>query len=140
MAGKAMVVVLGLLVGSGHVAFAQEAPTGQPVTDPKDLRELDKFEEMMSLPGVATQHRDIYYRELAMEAYKSGAKERALKMFMRAASYADKPSQAALANMYWDGIGTPVDRPPGLCLDGSSRLPRLCPLHRETRVLLEPAD
>jgi hypothetical protein len=111
MAGKAMVVVLGLLVGSGHVAFAQEAPTGQPVTDPKDLRELDKFEEMMSLPGVATQHRDIYYRELAMEAYKSGAKERALKMFMRAASYADKPSQAAVANMYWDGIGTSVDRP-----------------------------
>jgi hypothetical protein len=111
MAGKAMVVVLGLLVGAGHAAFAQEAPAVQSVTDPKDLRELGKFEEMMSVSGVARQHKDILYRELAMEAYKNGDQERALKMFMRAASYADKPSQAALANMYWDGIGTPVDRP-----------------------------
>lgn len=111
MAGKAMVVVLGLLVGAGHAAFAQEAPTGKPVTDPKDLRELAKFEEMMDVPGVARQHKDILYRELGMEAYKNGDKERALKMFTRAASYADKPSQAALANMYWDGIGTSVDRP-----------------------------
>ncbi|WP_201315381.1 sel1 repeat family protein [Dyella sp. EPa41] len=111
MAGKVMVVVLGLLVGAGHAASAQEAPTGQPVTDPKDLRELAKFEEMMDVPGVARQHKDILYRELAMEAYKNGDKERAFKMFMRAASYADKPSQAAIANMHWDGIGTPVDRP-----------------------------
>ncbi|RAO74559.1 hypothetical protein CA260_19415 [Dyella jiangningensis] len=106
-----MVVVLGLLVGAGHAALAQEAPTSKPVTDPKDLRELAKFEEMMDVPGVARQHKDILYRELAMEAYKNGDKERALKMFMRAASYADKPSQAAIADMYWEGVGTAVDRP-----------------------------
>jgi len=111
MAGKAMAVFIMLLFGADHAAFAQEAPTGQAVTDPKDLRELGKFEEMMDVPGVARQHKDILYRELAMEAYKNGDNERALKMFTRAASYADKPSQAALANMYWDGIGTSVDRP-----------------------------
>lgn len=111
MAGKVMVVVLALLVGAGHAAFAQEAPTGQPAADPKQLRELAKFEEMMDLPGVARQHKDVLYRELAMEAYKNGDKERALKMFMRAASYADKPSQAAIADMYWEGVGTAVDRP-----------------------------
>lgn len=112
MAAKAtMVVVLGLLVGASHVASAQDTPTGQPATNPKDLRELAKFEEMMDIPGVARQHKDVLYRELAMEAYKNGDKERAFKMFTRAASYADKPSQAALANMYWDGIGTSVDRP-----------------------------
>ncbi|AHX15044.1 hypothetical protein CH75_18920 [Dyella jiangningensis] len=106
-----MVVVLGLLIGASHVASAQDTPTGQPATNPKDLRELAKFEEMMDIPGVARQHKDVLYRELAMEAYKNGDKERAFKMFTRAASYADKPSQAALANMYWDGIGTSVDRP-----------------------------
>ncbi|WP_458788781.1 tetratricopeptide repeat protein [Dyella jiangningensis] len=112
MAAKAtMVVVLGLLIGASHVASAQDTPTGQPATNPKDLRELAKFEEMMDIPGVARQHKDVLYRELAMEAYKNGDKERAFKMFTRAASYADKPSQAALANMYWDGIGTSVDRP-----------------------------
>ena len=106
----AWVVVFGLLLATG-AAHAQ-ADTAKPAhdVDPKELRELQSFEEMLEVPGVANQHPDLLYRNMAISAWRHGYKERALKMFMRAASYADKPSQAAVANMYWDGEGTAVDR------------------------------
>ncbi|WP_130617140.1 tetratricopeptide repeat protein [Dyella amyloliquefaciens] len=117
MAGKPMVVILGVLLGASSAVPAQEAgPEQSPVpdgvtTDPKAMKELQSFESMLAIPSVVNQHPDLRYRDLAMAAYKNGDKERALRMFMRASSYADKPSQAAVANMYWEGVGTPVDRP-----------------------------
>jgi len=102
--------ILGLSTGISSPVRAQSIPVA-PAPDAKQLGELQWFEDTLAIPGVAQQHPDIRYRELAISAYRHGYKERALKMFMRAASYADKPSQAAVALMYWEGQGTSVDRP-----------------------------
>jgi hypothetical protein len=99
---------LGLLLGVLHAASAQVAPP-----DPKQLQEVQRFEDALSVPGVLEDHPDLFYRQLAVDAYHHGDMGRALKMFLRAASYADKPSQAALASMYRDGVGVAVDRPRG---------------------------
>jgi hypothetical protein len=45
-----------------------------------------------------------------MEAYGRGSYEYAARYFRWAARYADKPSQAMLGSMYWDGKGVPQDR------------------------------
>jgi len=116
MAARTTAVVLGLLLAASGAVSAQEVAPEQSLldraaTDPKALKELQSFEAKMADPMVVNQHPDLRYRDLAMAAYKHGDKERALRMFMRAGSFADKPSQAAVANMYWEGVGTPVDRP-----------------------------
>lgn len=96
-----------LLAAMAGAASAQAAP------DPKQLKEVQSFEDALSVPGVLEDHPDLFYRQLAVDAYHHGDMRRALKMFLRSASYADKPAQAALSSMYWDGVGVPVDRPRG---------------------------
>jgi hypothetical protein len=60
--------------------------------------------------GFLEWHPDLRWRIEGMEAYRKGHYELALKYLLRAARYADKPSQGVIADMYWDGIGVPVDR------------------------------
>ncbi len=55
-------------------------------------------------------HPDLGARHDGLEAYAHRHYEIALRDFTRAAHFADKPSQAMLANMYWDGVGTAQDR------------------------------
>lgn len=89
------------------VAMGQAAPA-MGAGQAKALRSL---EDMVAIPGVLKEHPDLYYRQLAMNAYGSGNKAKALTLFLYAAGFADKPSQAALATLYWNGEGTAVDRP-----------------------------
>lgn len=63
--------------------------------------------------GYLAHHPDLRLRIDGMKALEAGFPGDAMTAFRRAAKYADKPSQAMLANMYWEGIGTPVDRPRG---------------------------
>jgi uncharacterized protein len=58
-------------------------------------------------------HPDLFYRDLAVRAYEAGDKQAAVDWLLKAAGYADKPAQAMLATMYWDGDGIPIDRPRG---------------------------
>jgi hypothetical protein len=55
-------------------------------------------------------HPDLRWRTEGVESYGKGNYEEALKRFKRAARYADKPSQAMVAEMYWRGEGVPMDR------------------------------
>lgn len=56
-------------------------------------------------------HPDLRWRREALAAYQEQYYARALKLFKRAASFSDKPSQAAIAEMYWTGTGMSADRP-----------------------------
>ena len=56
-------------------------------------------------------HPDMGNRKIAMEAYKRGSFVVAADHFRRAARYADKTSEAALAEMLWKGEGVAMDRP-----------------------------
>lgn len=62
--------------------------------------------------GFLDSHPDLRYRILAMEAYEEGKHQDAMRFFRRAAFYADKPSQAMVAEMLWRGEG--ADRNPPL--------------------------
>lgn len=55
-------------------------------------------------------HPDLLFRIRGFELLNRKAPDKALKAFRKAALYGDKPSQAALAGMYWDGTGVARDR------------------------------
>ena len=55
-------------------------------------------------------HPDLSWRLRGREAYAAGDYARARDHFERAARFADKPSQAMLGEMHWNGVGGPRDR------------------------------
>ena len=55
-------------------------------------------------------HPDTHYRRLGFKSYSAGNAYEAVTYLTRAARYADKPSQLALALMYWEGDGVDRDR------------------------------
>lgn len=99
------IAVLAAAPGSGM------AQTSDPATRADDLKRLGVLEQALNEPGVVEHHSDLYFRSLGADAYKEGDKKRALEMFTAAARYGDKPSEAMVATMYWNGEGTAVDRP-----------------------------
>jgi hypothetical protein len=60
--------------------------------------------------GFLEHHQDLKYRLLGMQAYGRKNYEDAMRFFRRASYFADKPSQGMVAEMYWNGEGTPRDR------------------------------
>lgn len=75
-------------------------------TPPPDPSE----DQLMITAGFLNGHPDLRFRLLALEKHKAGKREDAFRFFQYAAQYADKPSQAMVAEMLWNGDGTPVDR------------------------------
>ncbi|MBN8727034.1 MAG: sel1 repeat family protein [Xanthomonadales bacterium] len=67
--------------------------------------------EITSHPGFLAGHPDLRWRALGHEALEARRAEQAFDHFRRSALYADKASQAAVAEMLWSGIGTRQDRP-----------------------------
>ena len=60
--------------------------------------------------GFVEAQPDLLHYRRGLEAYHDGDAARAHRHFRIAARYADKPSQALVAQMYWDGIGVAQDR------------------------------
>ncbi len=79
-------------------ARATDAPPPDPESQP-----------LLITAGFLDHHQDLKYRKFGMEAYKQGRYEDALRFFRRAGFFADKPSQGMVAEMYWNGQGTPRD-------------------------------
>jgi hypothetical protein len=55
-------------------------------------------------------HPDLLSRSLGMESYAKGHFKEAIRQFRKGAYYADKPSQAMVAEMLWNGEGDAQDR------------------------------
>ncbi|RZA37233.1 MAG: sel1 repeat family protein [Lysobacteraceae bacterium] len=60
--------------------------------------------------GFLSGHPDLRWRREGQHAYANKRYDEAMTYFLRAARYADKPSQAMIAEMYWKGIGVAQDR------------------------------
>lgn len=58
-----------------------------------------------------SHHPDIRWRNKGIELYDRGEYEAAINALLRSARFADKESQALLAEMYWEGLGAPANRP-----------------------------
>lgn len=74
-----------------------------PATDPYEAVVVQSHEFLMS-------HPDLRMRKAGVEARQRGRYEEARSQFRIAASYGDKLSQAALADLFWEGKGGDVDR------------------------------
>lgn len=66
--------------------------------------------EMLSSDAFLSSHPDLKFRIDGLRRFDAGDADRAFELFRRAARYADKPSQAMIAEMYWQGRGVPQDR------------------------------
>lgn len=74
--------------------------------------ELPSRDEQLMLQSAAflNAHPDMKHRLQGWQAYEAGRLVEAIEQFRKAARYADKLSQAMLAEMFWNGQGTPADR------------------------------
>ena len=68
-------------------------------------------QQVMASRAFMSAHPDMKHRTEGLFAYEDDRFDDALKHFTKAAEFADKPSQAMLAEMAWKGIGQPQDRP-----------------------------
>jgi hypothetical protein len=89
-----IVVAIFLLAGMAHAQDAANAPSANPLANGDFL----------------AYHPDLGNRKEGLAAYERKSYATAAKFFRKAARYADKPSQAMLAEMLWKGMGETVDR------------------------------
>jgi uncharacterized protein len=94
----AIAALVGMLAASP--AFAQDSRPGGV-----------SHEDILNSSGFLAAHPDLRWRREGLWALEQGRGAEALAFFQRAARYADKPSQAMLAEMLWTGRGVAVDRP-----------------------------
>ena len=92
-------VALVLLLG----AFAALARDVDATIDRND-------QKVMASKSFLDAHPDMKHRTEGWFAYREGRYAEARDHFLEAARFADKLSQAMLAEMHWNGQGTPVDR------------------------------
>lgn len=67
--------------------------------------------DIIGSEGYLAAHPDQKFRLLGNDARRNGRLSEAREYFSRAARYADKLSQGAIAEMYWNGEGVPRNRP-----------------------------
>ena len=90
-----------VLMGMLHApidAQAAEAAAGTKAGNPE-------VDALMIKAGFLSSHPDLRYRLHGLEDFKRGKHDDALRFFQRAAYYGDKPSQAMVAEMLWNGQG-----------------------------------
>lgn len=101
---KAFVLILCTL---GHPALAVAAAPEPVVEESRDVQAT------MASKAFLDAHPDLKFRVEGLLALEAQLPDQAQVHFLRSASYADKPSQAILAEMAWRGLGQAVDRPLG---------------------------
>jgi hypothetical protein len=83
--------------------------TAAHAADQQDKDDAPAVNPLASNGDYLSYHPDLGDRKMGMEAYGRGSYDYAARCFRWAARYADKPSEAMLASMYWDGKGVPQD-------------------------------
>lgn len=91
-------LLLSLLASAASAQAAEPRPIAGPTAEQVEA-------------GFLTGHPDLRHRQRGMDLYQRGRYAEAMRSFQRAASYADKASQAMLAEMLWTGTGVAADRP-----------------------------
>ena len=104
----ALTLILTVLLPQAQVARAQQPP-GKPVAAANPVTD-----DVLVAGGFLDGHPDLRYRNDGLNAYGNKEFAKALALFKRAAWYGDKPSQAVVGEMYWDGVGVEQDRVLGL--------------------------
>ncbi|MGV8930885.1 MAG: hypothetical protein ACOH1R_02050 [Luteimonas sp.] len=105
-----------LLIVVPCMAAAQSTPNVLSAQPPIERATIGNYIGEPGIPpemltgGFLSAHPDIRWRREGAYSYNRKEYDIALDQFLRAARYADKPSQAMIAEMYWKGIGGKQDR------------------------------
>jgi hypothetical protein len=97
-----------LLCVAGLLALAPALAAAQAVR-PAPASAVDV--QVMTSDSFLSAHPDLRNRLLGLKAFQVADYAQAMTLFRRAARYADKPSQAMVAEMLWQGLGGPANRP-----------------------------
>lgn len=81
-----------------------------PLCAPAAEPGLTRQQEVQRSASFLAAHPDLKHRRAGLLAWEKGDAALAFRKFRRAARYADKPSQAMLAEMLWQGRGVERDR------------------------------
>lgn len=110
-------------VSTGIATLALALAATAAIAEPRRLRweelpEPPKHGEFVGEAGIALEvmtegflaaHPDIRWRREGLHDYSNQRYEQAMTHFLSAARYADKASQAMVAEMHWLGLGVPKD-------------------------------
>jgi uncharacterized protein len=108
---RAHVWVLSLAVACSWMAAASEAGASERSSDAQGAVPFSPLDaKIMSRVDYLSFHPDQHHRRLGVHALAEGRDEAARTHFQRASRYADKLSQAALSELWWEGRGGPRDR------------------------------
>lgn len=95
---------LAILATAPAMTLAANRATAQPADQP------EKINADFVASGFLSSHPDVLYRQFGLDLLHRGQHERGINALLRAARYADKPSQAVIAEGYWQGqFGLPRD-------------------------------
>lgn len=75
------------------------------------VAEEAKIDPAVLTEGFLAAHPDLRWRAEGVRSYEKKDYTAALTELTRAAYYGDKPAQAIIAEMYWNGTGVAMDRP-----------------------------
>jgi len=92
------------------IALATLFPIAAPAAADSTIPPDPTRDPVLITAGFLEHHQDLKYRLLGLQAYRNKEYDDALRFFRRASYFADKPSQGMVAEMYWNGEGTPQDR------------------------------
>ena len=93
----------------GHVAVVLACALACSTVQARNTTDSERT--IVESRAFLSAHPDLLFRIRGFELLNQKAPEKAHDAFRKAALYGDKPSQAALAGMYWDGTGVARDRP-----------------------------
>lgn len=97
-----------VLIGSPLLAGATPAATDDTAAAPMSIL----IDPDMLMAGFANNHPDLFYRRNALEDLANGRHTRGVRRLTRAAYYGDKPAQALMAEILWNGShDQKMDRP-----------------------------
>ena len=101
------IAILAACMVAAALTFPAQAQSNRSAADPT-------LDDTMVAGGFLDGHPDLKFRNMGLDAYGRKDFVEAINRFKQAASYGDKPSQAVVAEMYWDGIAGDQDRVLGL--------------------------
>lgn len=96
-----------------HATQGGDTAAAEPAIDTGRGRFIPELDPDVVTSGMLEAHPDLAGRQRGMDALLAGRPDEALVHFLRGAHYGDKPSQAMLGELHWNGRGTPVDRVQG---------------------------
>lgn len=93
------------------VSLSLIVPTLARAQDSTESSAADQVDEIVLQSSTFLEgHPDMRWRLLGVRALRDGFPAAAFGHFQRAARFADKPSQAMIAEMFWEGNGVGKDR------------------------------